>query len=180
VLEVEGTAVIKFGSLVTLKGTDTRLYRVEQVVDPDRSLLRVRAVSSGKTKDVDANDIVIVADDELTAFHEAAKAKESEVEHDNAGDDLSDEHYAIALSRYKAIKKFRVKELTREELCAEFDIGQSTFYTLLKQQDLVRDHKRGNPRPPHYHLDPDSPAGDMPTSGDTGASDLPDVEVRDD
>ena len=51
--------MIKFASLVTLKGSDTRLYRVEQVVDPDQSLIRVRAVSSGKTKDVDANDIVI-------------------------------------------------------------------------------------------------------------------------
>ena len=75
--------MIKIASLVTLKGTDTQLYRVEQVVDPDRSLIRVRAVSSGKTKDVDANDIVIVTDDELAAFQEAAKAKESEVEHDN-------------------------------------------------------------------------------------------------
>lgn len=179
-LEVEGTAVIEPGALVTIKGEETQLYRVEQIVHLERSLIRVRAVSFGKSKYVDVSDIIIVAEPNFTVLQEVAKAKASEAEHDTAGDDISDEHYAIELSRYDAIKKFQVKELTQEEVCATLGIGKSTFYTLLKQQELVRGLKRGNSRPPYYHPDSCSHASDIPRNGDAGAPDLPDDEVGDD
>jgi putative transposase len=128
--------MIDEGRLVTLKGPDPGLFTVEKVVDRERSLIRVRAVLSGKTKDVDANDIVIVTDDELAAFQEAVKAKANEADDESTGDDTSIEQYALAQDRYNTIKKFHTQsDFTREQVCAELNIGRSTFYTLLEQFD---------------------------------------------
>lgn len=179
-LEVEGTAVIELDALVTITGADTQLYRVEQIVQLERRLIRVRAVSTGKSKYVDVEDIVIVAELNFTALQETAKAKASEAEHDTVGDDIGDEHYAIELSRYDAIKKFQAKELTQEEVCATLGIGKSTFYKLLKKQELVRGIRHGNSRASYCHPDSGSLASDIPRNGDAGAPDLPDDEVGDD
>lgn len=191
--------MIKIGSLVTLKGMKTQLYRVEKVVDHELNLLGLRAVLSGK--DVGAHDIVIVPKHKLAVYRETVEAKASEAEQDTVSDDIFAEHYALALKRYTVIRNFRDQKLTREQACRELNVGRSSFYTLLKQMDLAQGLERGMqllpyvmlskkraksirsdiPPPfPFPHRYPSSPASDMPTSDVRGVPDLPDAEVRDD
>lgn len=128
--------MIERGSLVTQKGSDSELYKVEEVVDRDRHLVKIRSVLTDATKDVDVGDLTHVTFSDISKAHEDVKGCASEVDNYASDDTTTQKQYALAQGRFNILKKFRDGEVTtKEEICAELNISGRTFYTLLKKFD---------------------------------------------
>ncbi|MFD2642782.1 DDE-type integrase/transposase/recombinase [Pseudomonas japonica] len=128
--------MIELGSLVTQKGPDTDLYKVEKVVDRDRNLVKVRSVSTDATMSVDVNNLIQVTASDILKMQKDVKERAGDADNDVTDDPITDEQYALAQVRFNAFKRFEDGDLkTKEAVCAELKIGRSTFYTLLGQFD---------------------------------------------
>lgn len=128
--------MIEIGSLVTQKGPDRELYKVEEVVDRDRHLVKVRSVLTDATKDVDVNNLIHVTVSDLLKLQEDVKGRAEDIDNDVSEDPITQEQYALAQERFNAFKKFKDGHLkTKEQVCSELNVGRSTFYNLLEQFD---------------------------------------------
>lgn len=128
--------MIEIGNLVTRKGPDSDLYKVLEVVDRDRHLVKIRSVFTDATKDVDVNNLIPLMTSDILKMQEDVKGRAEDIDNDISDDPITQEQYAIAQDRFNAFKKFKdCHFVTKDQVCAELKIGRSTFYNLLQQFD---------------------------------------------
>lgn len=130
--------MIEIGSLVIQKGPDNELYKVEEIVDRERQLVRIRCVSTDATTDVDINNLIKLNHSDLLKMQESIKARAEDANNDVADDPITEEQWALAQDRFNVFKRFihgDVDLKTKEDVMAELKISRSTFYTLHDQFD---------------------------------------------
>lgn len=127
--------MIKVGSLVVLKGQDSGVYIVEEVVDRSNRV-KIRPLDSNAAVYADINNLIEISSSDLLKLQALVNERAIEADGDRSDDPFTAEQWALAQVRYNAFKKLAKKELkTKEEVCAVLKIGRSTFYTLLEQYD---------------------------------------------